>query len=396
MSAEIVQREVERVLAEMTEGVGSRRRKRLGMVVSGMLAAGSACPTQIARGVSQRLGAMAQVPSIERRIRRWQNDEQIRAANCLHPVVRQQLRQVPAGQELVLILDPTTKRDRQVVLMAAVWYRGRALPVAWDSWPGNVSLKGRRFWERVESLLDVVGTLLPAGVTVVWLADRAFGCPAFTDLIRARGWHYVVRLQGQTRYQDHHHRERTVRSLVGQVGQRTKGCVALFKKAGWRSASVLVYWGKRHRQPWCLASSLPPSWRLIRLYQQRFAIEPLFRDYKSHGWHFEQVQVRDPAHLERLLVAMALATWLAMILGAFHARHQLSTLRPTRQVPHWAKLSLFQNGLAQFSHWLAGSSRPPPTWSLPDWDAPAWHDQVRFRCGFLFVLINPLAKTVRP
>ena len=48
------------------------------------------------------------------------------------------------------------------------------------------------------SLLDVVKDLLPTRVFITWVADRAFGTPAFTDMITGYGWHYVVRVQRQT------------------------------------------------------------------------------------------------------------------------------------------------------------------------------------------------------
>ena len=395
MSGRIVQAEVAKFLHARLPEVGSRRRTRLAAVVSGMLAASSACPAQIARAVSELLGSAAQAESVQRRIRRLFSDAQITATTCLHPLAKQYLGEC-GSNELVLILDPTTKRDTQVLLLAAVWYRGRALPLAWDSWPGNTPLEGDGFWQRVQHLLDVVAGLLPVGVRIVWVADRAFGCPAFMDLVQARGWHYVLRVQGHTRYRDHHGHLQPVSSLVRQPGQRAKCRVPVFKKAGWRTTSLVVYWGLRHDQPWCLVSNLPLTWQLIRLYAKRYPIEPLFRHYKSYGWQWEQVQVRDPAHLERLMVAMAIATWMAMMLGAQYASRMLPTLRASRHPAACAKQSLLRHGLSAFRRWLTDPLADPPRWTLPDWLAPAWHDQVRFRCAFLFVFSTPLSPTVRP
>ena len=66
----------------------------------------------------------------------------------------------------------------------------------------NTPLTGKRFWERIEELLTLVSELLPKDLPVICMADRAFGTPAFTDLLVKRGWHYVVRVQGQTLCQD--------------------------------------------------------------------------------------------------------------------------------------------------------------------------------------------------
>ena len=137
-------------------------------------------------------------------------------------------------------------------------------------------------------MLYEVITLLPGGVAVTVLADRAFGSPAFTDLVAQRGWHWIVRLQGQTRCRDRCGREQPVADLISQKGERRKMRGQVFKKGGWREASIIVYWGKRHTSSLCLATDLPPDWLIIHLYRRRFPIEPTFRDYKAYGWHWEQ------------------------------------------------------------------------------------------------------------
>ena len=112
------------------------------------------------------------------------------------------------------------------------------------TWPANQPLEGDGFWQRVETLLDTVAELLPVSIPVIWIADRAFGSPAFTDLITARGWHYIVRVLKTTRCQTMKGLCRQVSHLVSQPGQRAKMRGKAFKKRGWRVASVVVYWGR--------------------------------------------------------------------------------------------------------------------------------------------------------
>lgn len=96
-----------------------------------------------------------------------------------------------------------------------------------------------------------------------------------------------------------------------------------------------------------LVSSLPPAWPLLKLYKRRFPIEALFRDCKSDGWHFEQGPVTDLDHLQRLVIALAFATWLTLLVGAAVANSLLARV-PTgkrRTRPYEAKFSLFEHGL---------------------------------------------------
>jgi len=341
----------------------------------------------------------ARTESVERRIRRIENDGQITAALCLHPLARYHLA-LGKPRQLLLVMDPTCQEERVVMLTVAVWYRGRALPLCWLLWPGNTPLEGMCFWERVETLLSEVALLLPRGVPVIWLADRAFGTPQFVDQLRLRGWHYVVRIQEQTRCRAPHLPERSVGGLLRRCSQRIKFCGEVFKKSGWRRLSVVCLWGRRHHKPLCVVSDLPVGWGLLDLYRRRYPIEGLFRDYKSAGWQWEKGQVRDLAHLQRLLVGMAIATWVTVMAGAFVASAVLATAatgrRQTRSFE--GKQSLFQLGLEYLHHLLRQPLRFFVPCELPDWEAPNWQKQCHAHHlrPFIFGRQQNKAKTGKP
>jgi len=275
-------------------------------------------------------------------------------------------------------------------LTVGIAYRGRTLPLAWAVWPGNAPLEGERFWERVEALLALVAKLLPKHVEVTWLADRAFGTPAFTDLVTAHGWHYMVRVQGSTHYQDALGREGRIADLVRCVGQRAKRRGLVFKKRGWRSAALVVCWGRAYNTPLCLVSDLKSGWYLAYLYRRRYAIEATFRDYKSRGWEWERGQVTNLAHLECLLVAMALATWVTLSVGAQVAAQILA--RPAtgrrRTDPYLAKRSLFTLGLMALHKLLRGTAYFVLRWTFPEWNAPNWNTQLHAHHARAFVLAS--------
>lgn len=314
MSSELYQ-QIRQVLSEHIDPrVSSSSLERLTLLVMGIIKAEHAAPARIAKALDQLGLTAATVESIERRVRRIENDPSLQAASCVHPMARAWL-QCGQPQRLILIIDPTTQDERVVMVTVSVWYRGRALPLAWAIWPGQQPLTNAGFWERVAALLQIVAALLPVGVPVVWLADRAFGSPAFTALLEPYGWDYVVRVQDKTRFRDHLGQEFQIAALVSQPNCRTKRHGQVFKKRGWRWASVVAFWGQRHASPLCLVTSLAPRWEVIALYRRRYPIEAMFRHYKSYGWQWELGQVTDLAHLERLLVGMALATWLVLLVG---------------------------------------------------------------------------------
>ncbi len=376
MSGTIVHTRVRAALDKhVPSWLSASSRDRLALLVNGLIEARSCRLAQIAAAIS-RLGlSPAEPESIERRLRRTCNDPELQAHVCVDPLVRQQL-QASRADRLILVLDPTGQDYRGVVVLACVWYRGRALPLAWTSGPANRPLTGAGFWERIRAVLAHVARLLPAGVSVTWLADRAFGTPQFTDAVAAYGWHWLVRVQGQTCFRDRLGRERRLRDLVRGPQQRAKGRGEVFKKHGWRPASVVAFWGRRYRTPLLLVSDQPIGWELVGLYRQRYGIEGTNRDYKSDGWQLERSQVTDEAHVERLLIGLALATWLVTWVGAQRAAEYLQR-PPTGQRhtrPYAAKYSLFALGLQAFTRWLARG--PLDDWPLTDWQAPNWSTQI--------------------
>jgi hypothetical protein len=377
-----IRREIERFVDPQVDASSV---ERLGLLVTGIIGSESVSPARIARALKTLGLSEASRESIERRVRRIENDPEITDVLCFHPLAYHYLR-FGRPTELRLAIDPTTQDDRVVLLTVSVQYRGRALPLVWAAWPANHPLVGARFWARVATLLDRVADLLPARVPVVWLADRAFGTPQFTDLVVARGWDYVVRVQGQTHYRDGRGREGRIRSLVERRRQRRKLRGQVFKKRGWRDAAVVVYWGKHHATPLCLVTSVRASWEVIALYRQRYAIEAFFRDCKSAGWEWEQNQVTCLAHTQRLLVGLALATWLTVGVGTQVAAELLARpATPRRTRPEHAKYSLFTLGLMRLREWWTGLCHTRLRWALYDWSAPNWSTQLRQQHARAFV-----------
>lgn len=300
---------------------------------------------------------------------------------------------------MVLAADESSKGGDLHLFRVSLAYRGGSVPLAWAVWPQNRPLADGQYWAHVEAALDRVAALLPAGLAVVVVADRAYDVPAFVDRVAARGWRWAVRCKagGGLRFRDHLGREQPLRELVGRhlpgPGRRWKGRGWAFKGAGWRAASVVGLWGRGQREPLVVLTDLPPRWRVLRLYQRRFWIEAGFRSDKARGWRWEQSQVRDPGRQERLLLALAWASLVALCLGAQVAAAKLAARRalPPRRRPEHARESLFTLGLGRARQWLYHPAPAPLPWHLPDPLAERWADQWRRAQGHF-----PRSPTVRP
>ena len=390
-------------------GLPRAAQQRLALLVTGVIAAQSSVLARIAVELFA-LGVTGATcwQSVERRLRRTLNDPHLAQATCYAALLREVIAWPPSGGRVVLALDDSSQDARVHLLRVSLVYWGGSVPVAWAAWPANRAQPPGHYWTQVEAVLARTATVLPVGVAVVLTADRAFDIPAFVDRVAAHGWHRVVRAKANSalRFRDWRGREgslaQQVRARVARRGQRWKARGAVFKKAGWRAASVLAVWAPGTRERLVVLTDLRPAWALLATSGERFWIETGFRTDKTAGWHWEDSQVQGVAHHERLLLAMAWASLLMVCLGCAEAQAQRAALarrrvrlvagqpRPARPQP--ARESLFTLGLRQVRRWLYATASGALPWRLPDLGAPSWTAQWYHCQAYRFIFPS----TVRP
>lgn len=363
---------VEILVRESLPLMPTATQKRLVDLVIGVLVSGTVVLRQVATTLTDVQGGTVQAASHERRLRRTLHDPQLGAVPTYGRVVRRILRRLQPGESVRVIIDESGQSDVVRVLVVALWYRGRAIPLTWVLWPAHQP-HDQAYWTDCAALLDQVAALLPTGLRITVMGDRAFGCPAFTDLVTAHGWDYLVRVQGQTRLRTADGTEIPLRDLLTQPGQRQCLRGSVFKKQGWRAASVVAYWRTTCRDPLLLVSSLPAHWNLVNEYRLRSAIEALFRDWKTSGWQWEASQVRNAAHQEVLVLVLALTTVITLCLGEELAQEILAQPEQQGQRRPWfARDSLFRLGRIRLWQRIWRGDQRPITWELTAVDAPTW------------------------
>jgi hypothetical protein len=380
----------QRVAAALSRAIPHASLTRLALLITGILAAKSCVIAQVAAELDAlALTRATSADSIARRLRRTLNDPHLDQATCYGPVLHQVLDwdEVLRGQRrLVLIVDESSKADDVHLFRVSLPYWGGSLPLAWCVWQQNIALPTGYYWSAVDAVLTQVAALVPAGLAVVVVADRAYGIPPFLDRLRAYGWHWVIRLTttGSHRWCDHHGRDYALRDVltrhVGQAGQRwhTRGC--LFKDAGWRPVDLVALWAAGQKEALVLITDLRERWRVVALYGRRFWCEPGFRNDKRKGWQWESSQVQGVAHHARLLVAMAWASLVTLVVGVEAAAEAVARLaqrtrRAARPQVRHARESIFPLGVRKLRHWLYQATRCALHWQLSQLDAPSWAQQ---------------------
>lgn len=215
------------------------------------------------------------------------------------------------GQPLVLILDQSKLSDRHQVLMLAVRYGDRALPVLWrvEATEGAIGFAVQK------ALLDAALPLLPEGADICLMADRFYGTADLISWCQDRNWDYRLRLKGNLVVRDAHHRRTT-----GQLAKdRVFALENVHLTARKAATDIGIIHDPDHAEPWIIAMPATPGYLKTLEYSARWAIEPMFSDFKSRGFGVEDTQIQHPDRLARLLLVMALAIYTAVSTGQWDA-----------------------------------------------------------------------------
>jgi hypothetical protein len=295
----------------------------------------------------------AQTASLVRRLSRFLDNPAVRPAVWYRPVARRILERW-RGQTLTLIIDATKVGFQHQLIMVAVAYRRRALPVAWTWVPWR---RGGTPTARALQVLARVRGLLPPNTRAIVTGDAGFGSVGLIRYAKAQGWDYVVR-EASTHQ---------VCAYGQRIWQPFKALSTSYNTVTWWvNARLTTRWRERthllalhrpgYKDPWLLASSLPTARETCQVYAKRMWIEELFGDLKKHGVDVETTQLRQADRLSRLLLAVCLLYVWLFFLGQ---RVIKAGWRAWLDQPQRRDLSLPRLGWDMIERCLALNCQPP-------------------------------------
>lgn len=290
--------------------------------------------------LGNKIPGKAKKPSKAERLRRWLKNKHVHVRRWYEPLARQLINQAMASnQPLRLIVDGTRIGNKHQLLMVAIAYRRRALPLAW-TWIR--CRRGHSSARKQLALLNYVHSLIPTGHQVQFVGDSEFGAVPVLKQLDVWSWQYVLRQKGRflvRGYQNDHWQR--FDDLVTKVGH------TVWIPNGWFTAkhnyqtTLLAVWRRGEKQPWFLVTNLPNQTRAFRLYSRRMWIEEMFGDLKSNGFDLEVVRLRHFLRLSRLTLAVALLyVWLVAFGSQTIKRSQRHLVDRNKQ----RQLSIFRIG----------------------------------------------------
>jgi hypothetical protein len=310
-------------------------------IVVGIVQANSMALSQIATHIPGDAKAESRVTTI----RRWLKNFRVDVWEFYRPVLEQALQDWQTVTAIVILDGVMVFGDRWQIFRLSLAHGGRAIPLVWVVLPG----KGLTHMEELEALLTRAATFLNARVKqVIFLADAGFRDCDWAQLCLKIGWNYAIRIASNTYVTLADGWYGPISALGVKLGQRRYYQQVWLTQARKLLTNLTVTWtpGDEKHPPELLALISDQLAARVRLreYAVRMHTEESFRDDKSGGFDMAHTRLQHADRLERLLLALAIATLWCHELGE-HIFEQGEGARRAIDPGPTRELSVFQLGL---------------------------------------------------
>lgn len=313
------------------------QRRNLSWLIAGMFLARH---VQLAK-VAGRHPGPAQQTSKARQLRRWLANGAIDVRHCYRPFAASVLARF-AGGRVRLLIDTLELSGRRQVLMIAIAYRRRSIPLIWEV----RRRKGVHDAEMVCALLEALRPWLPDDTQIVLIGDGEFHSVDIMTYATALGWHYRLRLHSDTQIQLPDGRWVALQDVGLVEGQRRylQG-VTITKNKCYGPVNLALCWQPGEDKPWYIATDQPADHRTLLDYSRRMWIEEMFGDFEGSTFQLQLTRIYQPDRLSRLILALAIVYVWLMDTGAWMIKRGLRKLvdrtdRRDRSIPHLGRLWL--------------------------------------------------------
>jgi len=245
------------------------------------------------------------------------------------------------------MIDSTKIGGACICLMVSVYYKSRALPLAWVVYKGK---KGHSSQQTQLELFQTVKTLLPPTSQVILLGDGEFdGSEVITWFRTDTTWQYVCRTD-QTNLIGSQEQWLALNQLPLTPGEEGFLREVLFTQANQVGpVNILIVWNAAKKCHWFFVTNFDTQAEAQKWYRKRFTTETLFSDLKGRGFHLDKTSLWIPERVSRLVMVAAMAYVFMVLLGVEAiVSGAFRQLVRTDAFYH----SLFQLGLIYLDHLL--------------------------------------------
>lgn len=292
------------------------RRAVLAVGVQGIMRTRRFTLAGIARGVESRYCVVARV----KRLWRFINNPAVDPRDAAGALARQAFRLRGRGW-VPVVMDETGLQQRAMLLVAAVPYHGRALPLAIYAYAPPVLKKS--LWAIREGLVSVIRDALPPAdrQRLLLIGDRGYAASHFFRRLLRAQIAFVIRVPRTVLV----HMACGSHSLQTLAADLEPGQHHLLRQVQYGPVrarlNVVLWWQADQPEPWILATTLESAREARDYYRQRMGIEELFKDLKGR-FALEACQLQTLNRITRACMFLSLALWALALLVRYGAGWQ--------------------------------------------------------------------------
>ena len=236
------------------------------------------------------------------KLTRWLKNPKINVRQFDQPIAQLLIERVSVSRrEIRLIIDSTKIGFSHQLLIVAIAYRKRAIPLGW-TWVK--SAKGHSSAIKQIALLRSIDSLLPPDKGVSLVGDSEFGSIEVLKVIDSFGWTYALRQKPNRFIQTDERLARRLDTLVNKPGESKWIKSALLTASHKYQTNFLAHWQLKEKQPGLLATNSTNKYHALEIYRQRMWLDEMFGDPKKHGFNVEQTHLIHFRRLSRLLLCV--------------------------------------------------------------------------------------------
>jgi len=218
-----------------------------------------------------------------------------------------------SGKYIPIAIDWTTLPGNLPCLMAAIPFKGRAIPLLWQIVPfGNLKDSQNRVEER---LITRLTNLIPKDKRITILADRGFGRASLVEFLLKKNLLFVLRVRADVII-----RTRKGKTILLRKFKLNPNYPYWFTKISYRNDGLVAdinlaaIVAEDSDDPWFLVTNLRTPESTIIRYETRFQIEEWFKDVK-HRLGIDNLQTKNLKRIRRILFISCVAYGLLMLIG---------------------------------------------------------------------------------
>jgi len=235
------------------------------------------------------------------------------------PIVEQIIQQeFKSKSRLIITLDRTQWKENNVLVIAVI-YKKRAIPIYWKllKKEGSTNLREQK------AIIKPVLRLFK-NYELVFLGDREFHGIELSYWLKIqklpRKIYFIFRQKQTTHFKRHKGEYQKLADLGVRPGTKIFfSNIYMTKNKGFGRFNLAAYWKRKYNQktekePWFLLTNLEDFEEVIKIYRHRMGIEAMFKDCKTGGYNLEGTKANNH-RLTNLILLIAIAYTMSALKG---------------------------------------------------------------------------------